>query len=126
MNPLFPSALSIGRALGRVPFMQEPLLSRPPPLFWNHTGDTFTVGCAPETIRCTNLGGLVAGERVNLERRVWWAFETLRCLCGSLQVPQAPPAYVFCDITVSICPSVCGWAPLHVPFLLRAAPSPSV
>ncbi|EWM22689.1 Riboflavin synthase-like beta-barrel [Nannochloropsis gaditana] len=33
-----------------------------------YTGDTFTVGCAPETIRCTNLGGLGAGERVNLER----------------------------------------------------------
>ena len=30
--------------------------------------DTFTVGCAPETMRCTNLGDLVSGAAVNLER----------------------------------------------------------
>lgn len=30
--------------------------------------DTFTVGCAPETMRCTNLGDLKSGSPVNLER----------------------------------------------------------
>jgi diaminohydroxyphosphoribosylaminopyrimidine deaminase/5-amino-6-(5-phosphoribosylamino)uracil reductase len=34
----------------------------------HHDGTTFTVGLAPETLRRTNLGDLVAGDRVNLER----------------------------------------------------------
>lgn len=32
------------------------------------TSDTFTVGCAPETMRKTNLGDLKPGDGVNLER----------------------------------------------------------
>lgn len=34
------------------------------------TPTAFTVGVAPETLRVTNLGGLAAGARVNLERAV--------------------------------------------------------
>lgn len=34
------------------------------------TAAAFTVGVAPETLRVTNLGGLAAGARVNLERAV--------------------------------------------------------
>ncbi|KAG5996720.1 hypothetical protein E4U43_002809 [Claviceps pusilla] len=34
------------------------------------TSDTFNVGVAPETLRITNLGTLVQGDRVNLERAV--------------------------------------------------------
>ena len=33
-----------------------------------YDADTFTVGCAPETMRCTNLGDLISGSAVNLER----------------------------------------------------------
>lgn len=36
-----------------------------------HTEQTFTVGCAPETIRRTNLGSLQEGALVNLERCVY-------------------------------------------------------
>ena len=36
-----------------------------------HTEQTFTVGCAPETIRRTNLGTLQEGALVNLERCVY-------------------------------------------------------
>lgn len=32
------------------------------------TSTTFTFGLAPETLRCTNLGKLVPGSKVNLER----------------------------------------------------------
>ncbi|KAK7423340.1 Riboflavin synthase alpha chain [Neonectria punicea] len=34
------------------------------------TPETFTIGVAPETLRITNLGSLVEGSRVNLERAV--------------------------------------------------------
>ena len=34
------------------------------------TTDHFTIGVAPETLRITNLGALVEGSRVNLERAV--------------------------------------------------------